>query len=111
MFGFVSAARLLAQPLGRLAKSGAPKQGRGPDVGRRCADRGHRGAGGRKARARAPGRHAGAKPARASPPSVRLQMAPQVIEKAQNAPGIGARSATLPGDEPAPSPAFADALG
>ena len=44
-------------------------------------------------------------------PSVRLQMAPQVIEKAQNAPGIGARFAALPGDEPAPSPAIADELG
>ncbi len=110
MFGFVSAARLLAQPLGRRAKSGAPKQGRA-EVGR-AAPIGDIAAreGEKQVRAllvAAPAQNPVALPT----PSVRLQMAPQAIEKAQNAPGIGAGFAALPGDEPAPSPAFADALG
>jgi len=109
MFGFVSAARLLAQPLGRRAKSGAPKQGRA-EVGR-AAPIGDIAAREGEKHVRALLVAAPAQNPLALPTLSVLQMAPQVIEKAQNAPGIGARSATLPRNEPAPSPAFADALG
>ncbi len=39
-----------------------------------------------------------------APPFVRLQMAPQAIEKAQNERGVGAPFARRLGDEPCPKP-------